>query len=142
MKNPDGYTWSGETDKKANDLQARHLVARDLERCPMHRLANKSTNGPSRNRSWTMHEITVVFTSLILKMKNSRKFSKHARRKLEVPLPAAKLNVRSRGKPVALNRIARQNTRALLKTYGRIFSSQEAVEKERAKHSRKYLHGS
>ena len=31
-KPPDGYTWSGRTDKKTNDLQTRHFVARDLER--------------------------------------------------------------------------------------------------------------
>ena len=31
-KPPDGYTWSvGEADKKANDLQTRHIVARGLE---------------------------------------------------------------------------------------------------------------
>ena len=41
---------------------------------------------------------------------------KNARRKLEVPKPAAmlaKFNVRSAGKPVALKKIARQHTLAL-----------------------------
>ena len=82
-----------ETDKNTNDFQARHFVARDLERyvrCIETQRREKS--GLSRNQNSTMPEDCVVFTSLILMMRFSIKdIMKNARRKLEIPLPAAML---------------------------------------------------
>ena len=74
-----------ETDKKANDLQTRHVVARNMERYVGR---EKAIVGYRKNRSSTMLENCVVITSLIQQMKNSR-IMKKARRKLEVPMPAA-----------------------------------------------------
>ena len=57
------HTVRVENDKKTNDLQAKHFVARDLERCPMRRNAKRSEGGRSRNQSTTMPEECVVFTT-------------------------------------------------------------------------------
>ena len=60
-----------ETEKKTNDRQTRHSVARDLERhvrsCEAKR---KAKSGLSKNRSSTIPEHCLVFTSLILLMEN------------------------------------------------------------------------
>ena len=57
--------------------------------CPMHRNAKRSKSGLSRNQSSIMPEDYVVFTSWILKMRNSRTSWKNVRRKLEISMPAA-----------------------------------------------------
>ena len=63
----------GETDKKTNDLQARHFVARDLERYVRSVEAKtRAKEGYRKNRSLTVLENCVVFTSLILRMRNSQ----------------------------------------------------------------------
>ena len=113
------YVVPGETDKRTNDLQTRHFVAWDLERyvwCV--EMQRKSKSVLSRNRSSTMLEICVVFTSLILMMRNSKL---SWRMRIESwkfrcqPQCLANLNVRSTGKPIALKTIARSNTLALLR---------------------------
>ena len=72
-KPPDGCTWSGgETDKQANDLQTRHCGQTLGKICRKRRSEEKSKSGLSKNRSLTMLENCVVFTSLIPRMKNSR----------------------------------------------------------------------
>ena len=67
----------GETDEETNDLQTRHCMARYVESCLMHQNVEKSKSGLSRNQSLIMPGDYVEFT-----MKN-------ARRKLEIPMPAA-----------------------------------------------------
>ena len=59
------YMVRGDTDKKAHDLKAGHCMAL------MHRNAKRSKRGQSRNQSSTMPEDGMVFTSLILMMRNS-----------------------------------------------------------------------
>ena len=62
-KPPDGYTWSGETT----------LCGQRFGKiCRKRRNTKKSKSGQSTNRSSTMLENCVVFTSLIQMMKNSR----------------------------------------------------------------------
>ena len=53
-KPPDGYMWSRgeETDKKANDLQTRHSVARKMVRyVGSVEAKRKSKSGPSNNQN-------------------------------------------------------------------------------------------
>ena len=57
--------------------------------CQKQRNEKKNKSGQSKNRSLTMPEDWAVFTSLIQQMRSSRKLFKNARRKLEVPMPAA-----------------------------------------------------
>ena len=79
-----------ETDKKTNDLQARHFVARDLERYVRRvETQRKAKTGISTNRSSTMPEDCVVFISLILMIEEFKDIMKNTQRKLEFPMPAA-----------------------------------------------------
>ena len=57
--------------------------------CRKRRSEEKSKSGLSKNRSLTMLEKCVVFTSLIQQMRCSKKLFKNARRKSEVPMLAA-----------------------------------------------------
>ena len=66
------YMIRGKTDEKTNDLQARQIMARNAETCLMQQNVKKSKKQLSKNQSSTMPEDDVVFTSLILKMRNSR----------------------------------------------------------------------
>ena len=59
--------------------------------CQKRRSESKSKSGLSKNGSSTMVDNRMVLISLILTMNNSTKFSKNARRKFEVPMPAAML---------------------------------------------------
>ena len=78
-----------ETDQKTNDHQTRHVVARDLERYVTRRNAKRGKSGLWTNRSSTMPEHCVVFTSLIFDDGDFKDIMKNARRELEVPMPAA-----------------------------------------------------
>ena len=78
-----------ETDKKTNDLQARHLVCRDLERYVRCVEMQKKTKGSHRETQCsTIPEDSVVLTSLILMMR-IQGYHENSRRKLEIPMPAA-----------------------------------------------------
>ena len=55
----------------------------------MHRNANKCRNGPSRNQNSIMPEDYVVFFFIELDDEEFERFMKNARRKLEIPTPAA-----------------------------------------------------
>ena len=80
----------GETDEETSNLKTRQCVAGDLEayvRCV--ETQRKTKNGLSRNQSSTTPEDCVVSSSLNLMMRNSRTWWKNARRKLEIPMPAA-----------------------------------------------------
>ena len=80
-------------------------VQRFWKICPMRRDAKKSKSGLSKNRSSTMPEDCVVFTSLNLMMENSKIPWRMHVGKLEVPMPAAmpcKLQREKYRKPVAL----------------------------------------
>ena len=69
-----------ETDKKANDFQTSL----------MRRNAKKSNSVLSKNRSLTLPENCMVFTSSLILMDGEFKdIMKNARKKLEVPMPAA-----------------------------------------------------
>ena len=86
------YLVREETDKKANDIQTRLSVARNWERHVRSVEAKRKAKvGNRKNWGFTMPENCVVFTSSIQQMKTSRTFWKNARRKLEVPMPAAML---------------------------------------------------
>ena len=72
-KPPDGYTWSGRRLTRKNDLQARHIVARNLEkgvRCIETKRETKVDYRETKARQ--MPEDYVVLTSLILRTKNIR----------------------------------------------------------------------
>ena len=58
----------------------------------------KAKGGHRKNRGLIIVEICVVFTSLILMIKNSMLIMKIARGKLEVPMPAAMLSKSQREK--------------------------------------------
>ena len=57
----------------------------------MHRNAKKSKNGPSRNPNSIMPEDYVVFSFLEPDDEEFKRTMKNARRKLEIPMPAAML---------------------------------------------------
>ena len=111
-----GPGWDSQEDKRPPDQTLCGLRFGKI--CMMRWNAKKNKSVLSRNRSSTMLDKCVVFTSLILMMRNSklswimRVESWKFRCQLEC---FANLNVRSTGKPVALKRIARQNTLALLR---------------------------
>ena len=96
-----------EIGKKANDLKAPTLYGQKFGNiCQKRRSESKSKSGLSKNGSSTMLDNRMVLMSLILTMKNSRTFSKNARRKFEVPMPEP--DAKNAGKPD-------QNTHASLK---------------------------
>ena len=112
------YLVREKTDKNTNDLKTRHIVASDLERCLTRRNAKKSKRGLSKNQSLTMPDNCVVFTSLIQLTKNARKFFFKARRKLEVPMPAAmhcKIQLEKYRKTCRVEKKCKTNTLALLR---------------------------
>ena len=76
-------------DKETNDIQVWLLVARDMERRVRRSATKRKKHGPSRNWSVITLEDCTVFTSLIHRMRSSKKLFKNALRKLEVPMPAA-----------------------------------------------------
>ena len=99
-----------ETDKKANDIQTRLSVGK---MCQRRRSEEKNKSGLSKNRSQTMLENCVVFTSLTQQMKNSRRCAeswKFRCRQQRVAEPDAK----STGKRVAFWMVVRQDTHASL----------------------------
>ena len=99
-----------ETDKKTNDLQARHFCGhRCGKMCLMRRSEEKRKSGLSRNQSSMMPEDYVVFTSLIPRMKNSRILWKMRveSRKFRCLLQClAEPDAMSTGKPASIPRIA------------------------------------
>ena len=84
------YMVREETDKKTYDFKTRQCVARKVEtHVPCIETQREAKSGLSRNQSSIMPKDYVVFTSWILKMRNSRTSWKNARRKLEISMPAA-----------------------------------------------------
>ena len=86
--------------------------------CQKQRNEKQNKSGLPKNRSLTKLESCVVFTSLIQRMLEFQvTFQKNARRKLEVPMPAAMpcKTKGVKGKLVALLMLAKQNTHASLK---------------------------
>ena len=79
-----GRDWRGNKEPPDQTLCGRRFGSM----CPMRRNAKKNKNGLSRNQRSTTPKDCVVFTSLIL-VRNSRTSWKNARRKLEIPMPAA-----------------------------------------------------
>ena len=120
-KPPDGYTRSRErlTRKPTTSRPDQTLRGQKFGKtCPMRRNAMTRKSGLSRNRSWTMPEDCVVSSSLILMMENSKTSWRMRVESCKCrcqPQSLANFNVRSTGKLVALTRIARQNTIALLR---------------------------
>ena len=121
---PDGFTWSGERfDEETNDIQALLILARHMER---HVRSNAT-------KKWAIEkpklEDCAVFTSLIQRVQISKKTIRNARKKLEVPMPAAmpcKIRCRTCKELVTILMLPRRNTHASLKpTYLR-----ESVWKE------------
>ena len=112
-----GFSWSGErlTRKRTTSRPDTHVWCIEMQR--------KAKSGLSKNRSSTMLENCVVFTSLIQVMKNSsmswRMHVESWRFRCQLQC-LARLNVISTGRPAALKISARQNT-----ALGRI-SSQES----------------
>ena len=84
-----GLGGDGQECKRPPDLTL--CGQRDGKICRRRRSEGKRKSGPSKNRSSTVLENCVEFTSMIQQMKNSRIFWRNARRKLEVPMPAAML---------------------------------------------------
>ena len=75
-----------ETDEKTDDLQAYQIMTINVETCPMHPHVFKSKNGVSKKPKSIVVEDYVVLASL---MRNSRISWKNARRKVDIPIPAA-----------------------------------------------------
>ena len=99
---PNGYAWSGVGDLRGNkqpqDPTMYGRICGSI--CLMQRKAKQNKSGLSRNRSSIIPDNYVVSSSVNLRMKNSDTLSKNARRKLEVPMPAAmpcKTLINSRG---------------------------------------------
>ena len=87
---PDVYTWSGERlTKKQTTSRPDYLWPEIWKICQKQRNEKKNKNGLSRNQSLITPEDCSVLTSLIQRMKRSKKLWKKARRKLEVPIAAA-----------------------------------------------------
>ena len=103
MKNPpDGKTWSGvETDKKTNDIQARHFVARDVERyVGCIETQREAKVGYRRNQKLDNAGKLCSIYFIDPADELFKEILKNARRKLEIPMPAAMLcnfNVTSTG---------------------------------------------
>ena len=81
-----------QTDKKSNDLQARHFVARDLERyvrcVGTQREAKKwAIEKPKLDSARRLRGILFIDPD----DEEFKEFMKNARRKLEIPMPAAML---------------------------------------------------
>ena len=70
---PHGYTRSGREDWRGNKRPQDPTLCGQMcgSICLMHRNAKKSKNGPSRNPNSIMPEIYMLFSLLILMMKNS-----------------------------------------------------------------------
>ena len=118
------YTVRRETDKKTERPPGQTLCGQRFGKiCPMRR--NARTGGISRNQSSTMPEDCVVFISLIPMMRNSRT-SENARRKLEIPMPAAMLRKLQRDKYREACRTVKEHKAKYAcfvdKTHGRICS--------------------
>ena len=99
----------GAADKKANNIQARLLVARNMEKCQTQLNEKKGRSGLSTNRSSTMSN------SSIRKMKSSRKPLKPHGKGWKFPCKQpclARSEEVSTEKLVALLSFARQNTHA------------------------------
>ena len=89
-KPPDGKTCPGGDWQENKRLPGQTLCGQKCgNMCLMHQNAKRNKSGLSRKQSSTMPEDCVVFTSLILMMRNSRVSWINARRKLEIPMPAA-----------------------------------------------------
>ena len=71
---PDGYTWSGERLTKGKQHEGQIIFGPRFGRiCPMLRNAEKNRSGLSRNQDSIMPEDCEALTSLIQRMKNSKK---------------------------------------------------------------------
>ena len=82
----------GETDEETNDLKTRQCVAGYVKaHVWLHRNAKKSKNEPSRNPNSIMPEDYVVFFFIEPDDEEFKRTMKTARRKLEIPMPAAML---------------------------------------------------
>ena len=90
-KPPDGYTWSGErltrkqTTSRPDSLWPE--IWKDMSEAAQRKKKNKG--GLSKNRSFTMQEDCAVFTSLIRRVRSSKKLFKKRGGKFEVPMTAA-----------------------------------------------------
>ena len=114
------YMVREEIDKKANDIQTRLSVARNLERHVRSVEAKRKAKvGYQKFRSLTVLDNCVLFISLIPRKKNSRKLLKKTRSKLEKSDASSnalqKLTRRVQWNLQRFGKIVRQSTHASLK---------------------------
>ena len=80
----------GEIDKKTNELQARHFCGQRFGNiCPMHRNAKRSKSGRSREPKLDNARRLRGVYFIDLDDEEFEDIVKNARRKLEIPMPAA-----------------------------------------------------
>ena len=85
-------------DEEANDIQPDYLwpeIWKDMERYVRSSATKKKNKSGHQNGSLTTLEDCAVFTSLMQRMRSSKKLFKKARRKLEVPMPQQQCLARS-----------------------------------------------